>query len=379
MKLKSIFAKNGYPLDLLTRLITWPTQRDMPFGPKRCSVYLKLPWKGPWSSSMSRAIASAAQSAYFAVHVNCIFTTSRAFNLRKDVLPSHQQSNLIYEFECRHCVSRYVGRTAQRLSSRIRQHVPLHLLPEDSSARADRPTRGRPRNIPETQNLVPEATNSVEETLSGANETDATAQGTVPLAVACGESITTSDGANLTVVGDALSVAIEGTAAQADMEGPKLRPSLPRACKKSRTSQFQLTGELKGNPKPPTDEATPVVPASGAQVVDGAEERRSVRASLPRACKKTSDVKPGNTPSNLPAEKMKREKKPSDYQSAVARHLAENKKCAMAYSDSSFRVVRACHLNLNLEIMEALYIKALAPNLCVQKSSIAHLQLFRHR
>ena len=44
-----------------------------------------------------------------------------------------------------------------------------------------------------------------------------------------------------------------------------------------------------------------------------------------------------------------------------------------------FRVVRACHLSLNLEIMEALYIKALAPNLCVQKSTIAHLQLFRHR
>ena len=76
---------------------------------------------------------------------------------------------------------------------------------------------------------------------------------------------------------------------------------------------------------------------------------------------------------------MKREKKASDYQSAVARHLAESKECAMAYSDSLFRVVRACHLNLNQEIMEALYIKALAPNLCVQKSSIAHLQLFRHR
>ena len=39
----------------------------------------------------------------------------------------------------------------------------------------------------------------------------------------------------------------------------------------------------------------------------------------------------------------------------------------MAYSDTLFRVVRACPLSLNLEIMEAL-----APNLCVQKSSIAH-------
>ena len=35
------------------------------------------------------------------------------------------------------------------------------------------------------------------------------------------------------------------------------------------------------------------------------------------------------------------EKNPSDYQSAVARHLAESKECAMAFSDSSFRVVRA--------------------------------------
>ena len=100
---------------------------------------------------------------------------------------------------------------------------------------------------------------------------------------------------------------------------------------------------------------------------------------LPRACKKTSDVKPEDTPSNSPAEKMKPEKKPSDYQSAVARHLAESKEHAMAFSDSSFRVVRACPLSSNLEIMEALYIKALAPNLCVQKSSIAHSQLFRHR
>ena len=48
--------------------------------------------------------------------------------------------------------------------------------------------------------------------------------------------------------------------------------------------------------------------------------------------------------------------KPSDYQSAVARHLAESEDCAMAYSDNSFRVVRVCPLGSNREIMEALYI-----------------------
>ena len=83
-----------------------------------------------------------------------------------------------------------------------------------------------------------------------------------------------------------------------------------------------------------------MVPATGAQVANGVEECQPIRASLPRSCKKTSDVKTEDTPSNMPAEKMKPEKKPSNYQSAVARHLAESKECAMAFSDSSFRVVR---------------------------------------
>ena len=187
-------------------------------------------------------------------------------------------------------------------------------------------------------------------------------------AVASGMSLATPDGANPTVVEDSLSGLVEGTAARADVEQLTLRPSLPRACKKSRTLQVQLTGKPKGKPKPPserkrvpaTKEATPVVPACGTQVVEG----QSTRASLPRACKMTENTctKPEDTPSEmlLAENKPSREKpvkKPSDYQSAVARHLAEDKGCALAYSDNSFRVVRVCPLTVNLEIMEALYIR----------------------
>ena len=64
---------------------------------------------------------------------------------------------------------------------------------------------------------------------------------------------------------------------------------------------------------------------------------------------------PKDTPSEMPSEKKlsneKPEKKPSDYQSAVA---AESKRCAMAYSDNSFRVVHVCPLSSKLEIVEAL-------------------------
>ena len=278
-------------------------------------------------------------------------------------------------------IEKHAVSAAQRLSSPMRQHVPLHLLPEDSGARADRPIRGRPRKSPETEDLVPEVAIIAEETLSEANETDSAAQGPVPLtAVASGMSLAAADVANQLVVDDhdalLASGLVGGTAGRADVEQSTLRPSLPRACKKSRNPLVQLTGKPKGKPKPPsehervpaTKEATPVVPASGTRVVEG----QSTRASSPPACKMTAKRPSCEKP----------EKKPSDYQSAVARHLAdhENKGWALAYSDNSFRVVRVCPLTANQEIMEALYIKALAPNLCVQKSSIAHLtQLFRHR
>ena len=66
-------------------------------------------------------------------------------------------------------------------------------------------------------------------------------------------SLATADGANPTVIEDALSVAVVGTAAQTEVEQPKLRPSLPHTCKKSRTPQVQLTGKPKGKPKPPSE------------------------------------------------------------------------------------------------------------------------------
>ena len=65
--------------------------------------------------------------------------------MRKDVLPTNKQSNIIYQFECRQCESRYVGRTLQHLDARIRQHVPLSLL--SSEQRASRPRRGRPSRM----------------------------------------------------------------------------------------------------------------------------------------------------------------------------------------------------------------------------------------
>ena len=50
---------------------------------------------------------------------------------------------IVYLYECRHCESRYVGRTLQRLEDRVKQHVPRHLLnPTDGTEKKRGP--GRP-------------------------------------------------------------------------------------------------------------------------------------------------------------------------------------------------------------------------------------------
>ena len=64
-------------------------------------------------------------------------------------MPTPSLSNVICQFECRHCESRYVGKTSQHLSERIDQHVPKHLLKPASAApkkkKKKKPGRRRPR------------------------------------------------------------------------------------------------------------------------------------------------------------------------------------------------------------------------------------------
>ena len=268
--------------------------------------------------------------------MNCVFTTSPAFNLRKDVLPSNQLSNLIYEFECWSCKSRYVGRTAQRLSSRIRQHVSLHLLAED--ARAERPTRGRPRLAPEEGNL---ATVQMADTTDSA--ADETVQAAAPEMTATAAATTAAPpprSANAAEVATAVTVSATTTCIMdaAFLNTPDItdetipgaleeknevvrttRASLPGACKETSSSQPQSRGKSR-----PSSRQRKTVAAKGkisAEVIADVTsvDKRKERPSLQRAAKTQS----------LEQEK-KPEKKAEDYESSVARHLVRNDVCARA-------------------------------------------------
>ena len=87
--LKSVFLKNGYPDDLLKELMSERLhKKEIRFGPDKCPTYLSLPWKGNLSLSMSRVVRKIVQQTYYAVHFVPVFTTVRAFTVRKDVLPT---------------------------------------------------------------------------------------------------------------------------------------------------------------------------------------------------------------------------------------------------------------------------------------------------
>jgi len=126
-KIRSILLENGYPEHSINSTLKRKLQQlnSSPVHTvKKCPVYLHVPWIGNVSTRFGKQITSAVKRCFFSVEPRALFTTRQLLPAaKKDVLPSHHQSNVICQFVC-HCNSRYVGRTSQHLKERIKQHIP---------------------------------------------------------------------------------------------------------------------------------------------------------------------------------------------------------------------------------------------------------------
>ena len=70
-----------------TKLITL-TPRARPFGPKRCSLFVRIPWFGEAAESLVRSANEAIGSAYFSGEVRAVYQTKRSFHFPNDRIPT---------------------------------------------------------------------------------------------------------------------------------------------------------------------------------------------------------------------------------------------------------------------------------------------------
>ena len=136
-KIRSILLENGYPEHVINSGFKRKLQQlnsNLVHTVKKCPVYLHIPWIGNISMKFKKQITSAVKCCFFSVEPCVIFNTRQLLPaIKKDVLPSHHHSNVIYQFLC-HCNSWYVGCMSQQLEERIKQHVPRSITNPRASA-----------------------------------------------------------------------------------------------------------------------------------------------------------------------------------------------------------------------------------------------------
>ena len=135
-QIKEILLDNGYPKDFVLKQISkkiMQFSRPKQFGPDKCPVYLRVTYTGKAALTLERNLRIAVENCYGSVALRTVFVSRQMLLAsRKDVLPAIQKSFVIYEHKC-HCDSQYVGRTAQRLQDRMKQHVPKWLRQHTAS------------------------------------------------------------------------------------------------------------------------------------------------------------------------------------------------------------------------------------------------------
>ena len=97
--ISSILLNNGYPESIIQIIMSKKIalfNRKPNEGPQKCPVYLKLPWIGKVFSNFDKQTKTAINRCYQAVEPRIIFTRKILPAIHKDVLPSLQQSTVVY-------------------------------------------------------------------------------------------------------------------------------------------------------------------------------------------------------------------------------------------------------------------------------------------
>ena len=120
------FEPNNRKTNLLITIlfITEELKLTQKKGPEKSPGYLSLPWIGNISKKFEKQSKTAIRSCFDPIKLYVVFFTRKMLlTVHKDVVPTKQQSIVVYRYVCR-CDCQYVGRTCQRLQDRTQHHIP---------------------------------------------------------------------------------------------------------------------------------------------------------------------------------------------------------------------------------------------------------------
>ena len=176
--IKSTLINNGYPERIISKIIK--SKLGAHEKPQLISgenenearkVYLRLPYAGAVSAKYAVRIKGAVSRCYANVSLRIIFKSRPILPAAiKDVLPTHTNSNIIYQYLC-HCKSAYVGRTARRLQVRIGEHIPMYVRNKSASLKGRKPSSSIAQHLVENPECR-EHYNDLQFTILGHGRTD---------------------------------------------------------------------------------------------------------------------------------------------------------------------------------------------------------------
>ena len=129
--MKDYFLKNNYPLQkyfsilksfLYSKFTDESTIQSVP----KLVKYIKLPFYGKPSYHARKKIKKLLKNSFPSIDFRIILTNSSKisnfFNY-KDRVPDSVISNLVYEFCCPDCESRYIGCSTRAFKVRVMEHI----------------------------------------------------------------------------------------------------------------------------------------------------------------------------------------------------------------------------------------------------------------
>ena len=100
--LRAMFRRYRYPAGVINKYVINTPDIGRMFDKSSCGcIILHLPFVGVNNLDIKRSVRSVISRTFDDVGVVAVYTTRRAFMVKKDVLPTDLQSKIVYSFECR--------------------------------------------------------------------------------------------------------------------------------------------------------------------------------------------------------------------------------------------------------------------------------------